>query len=294
MKYCLITPFLLAVSIQFTAISYATAIHKDVTPTPHPPPAPTHPMDNPNWRPPVGPVNELDLNYWLSSGQKLLRDQLLTKNQLNLNVAKNVIIVIGDGLSLTTQAATRAYLGNENVQLSFEKLPYTGLAKTYCVNYQVSDSSCTATAILGGVKNNYGSVSVSAKVPLRNCSAHLASENVDSIFKYAQDAGKRSGIVTTSRITHATPACAYAHSAARYWENANEILEEDCVDIASQLVHGEVGSRLNVILGGGWREFLPSNGRGIRDDARDLISEWLASKGDQGLISQFVDNRVRR
>lgn len=260
--------------------------------TTEPPIGPTHPMDNPNWTPPVGPAEELEIDYWLSSGQNLLRKQL-AKNRPNLNLAKNIIIIIGDGLSLATQMATRVYLGNENVELSFEKLPYTGLAKTYCVNYQVPDSSCTATAILGGVKSNYGTISVGAKVPLRNCSAHSdASENVDSIFKFAQDAGKRSGIVTTSRITHATPACAYAHSAARYWENANEILDEPCVDIASQLVHGEVGSRLNVILGGGRREFMQRNAGGSRDDDRNLIDEWLLGKGTQQSRSKYVDNKV--
>lgn len=248
-------------------------------------------MDNPDWLPPVGPVDELDINYWLSSGQKLLRQQL-AKDHLNLNVAKNIIIVIGDGLSLATQMATRAYLGNENVQLSFEKLPYAGLAKTYCVNYQVPDSSCTATAILGGVKNNYGVISLGAKVPLRNCSAQLDPlQKVDSIFKFAQDAGKRSGIVTTSRITHATPACAFAHSAARYWENANEILDTPCVDIASQLVHGEVGSRLNVILGGGRREFMPLSQGGARLDDRNLINEWLGTK--EATRSKYVDKKVR-
>lgn len=286
-----------ATSIPIT-IGRERALNEDeITPTPLPlVPPPTHPMDNPDWLPPVGPAAELDINYWRASGQKLLRDQL-TKNRPNVNVARNVIVVIGDGLSLATQMATRAYLGNENVQLSFEKLPYTGLAKTYCVNYQVADSSCTATAILSGVKSNYGTVGVGAKVPLRNCSAHLHTENVESIFKYAQDAGKRSGIVTTSRITHATPACAYAHSAARYWENANELLaaNESCEDIASQLVHGEVGKRLNVVLGGGRREFLPRDeAGGTRNDGRNVIEEWRQSKRDQGLTGVYVDNKVSK
>lgn len=296
MKFSSINSILTVITIFFITSS-ATSLrnNEEITSTTQSPPSvpPTHPMDNPNWLPPVGPAEELDINYWHTSGQQLLRDQL-QKNHLNVNVAKNIIIVIGDGLSLATQMATRAYLGNENVQLSFEKLPYTGLAKTYCVNYQVADSSCTATAILGGVKSNYGTIAVGAKVPLRNCSAHKDSENVPSIFKYAQDAGKKSGIVTTSRITHATPACAYAHSAARYWENANDIMDEDCVDIASQLVHGEVGKRLNVILGGGLREFLPMNGGGSRDDGRNLIQEWLQSKQEQGKIGQYVDNKVRK
>lgn len=283
---------ILLISSCESSIVPQSSLNNEDSITTETPNRPTHPMDNPNWIPPVGPAEELEIDYWLSSGQKLLRKQL-AKNNPNMNVAKNIIIVIGDGLSLATQMATRVYLGDENVELSFEKLPYTGLAKTYCVNYQVPDSSCTATAILGGVKSNYGTISVGAKVPLRNCSAHSdASENVDSIFKFAQDAGKRSGIVTTSRITHATPACAFAHSAARYWENANEILDQPCVDIASQLVHGEVGSRLNVVLGGGRREFMPRTAGGSRDDDRNLIEEWLLSKRAQQTRSKYVDNKV--
>lgn len=79
--------------------------------------------------------------------------------------------------------------------------------QTYCVNYQVPDSSCTATAFLSGIKTNFGVLSMSANVPLRNCSAeHDETNHVDSIFKFAQDAGKATGIVTNTRITHATPA----------------------------------------------------------------------------------------
>jgi alkaline phosphatase len=79
--------------------------------------------------------------------------------------------------------------------------------QTYCVNYQVADSGCTATAFLSGIKTNFGVLSMSAHVPLRNCSAESDRDNhVDSIFKFAQDAGKATGIVTNTRVTHATPA----------------------------------------------------------------------------------------
>lgn len=80
-------------------------------------------------------------------------------------------------------------------------------SQTYCVNYQVPDSACTATAFLSGIKTNFGVLSMSANVPLLNCGAENDKNNhVDSIFKYAQDAGKATGIVTNTRITHATPA----------------------------------------------------------------------------------------
>lgn len=81
------------------------------------------------------------------------------------------------------------------------------IAQTYCVDYQVPDSGCTATAFLSGIKTNFGVLSMSGKVPLRNCSAESDQRNhVDSIFKFAQDAKKSTGIVTNTRLTHATPA----------------------------------------------------------------------------------------
>lgn len=249
-------------------------------------------MDNPDWLPPIGPLEELQKEFWQKSGQNLLKSQL-EKNHVNTKMAKNLVIFIGDGLDLATQMATRVYLGGENYELSFETFPYTGLARTYCVNYQVPDSGCTATAFLSGVKSNYGTIGVTAEVPLRNCEAHTKENSVDSIFKFAQDAGMASGIVTTSRITHATPSVAYSHSAARYWENSNEIMDRDCVDIATQLVHGEVGKRLNVILGGGRREFFPTQNGGSRLDGTNLVSEWLLSKYKDGKEARYVENKVR-
>lgn len=102
------------------------------------------------------------------------------------------------------------------------------------------------------------------------------------------------GVVTTSRITHASPAGLYAHSANRYWEGE---IEDDCdrsnypIDIGIQLVHGKVGKNLKVVLGGGRRELLSSNitdeegYKGLRKDDRNLIDEWLTDRKSRGKAS---------
>ena len=108
-------------------------------------------------------------------------------------------------MSIATQTAARMLLGNENEFLSFEEFPYSGLAKTYCVNYQVPDSACTATAILSGIKTNFNILSMSANVQFDNCSTE-EDNGVHSIFKYAKDAFKSTGIVTNTKITDATVA----------------------------------------------------------------------------------------
>lgn len=76
----------------------------------------------------VPPPLEKDGDYWQNVGQDILRQQL-HKNTLNRKVAKNIILFLGDGMSIPTLAATRIYMGGESTQLPFEKFPYTGLSK---------------------------------------------------------------------------------------------------------------------------------------------------------------------
>ncbi|KAK9744824.1 Alkaline phosphatase [Popillia japonica] len=248
------------------------------------------------------PVNDLELHadFWRQNAQASLGEKLLRK--LNTNIAKNVIMFLGDGMSIPTLKASRVYLGQlhnqsgEETELSFEKFPITGLSKTYCVNKQVPDSACTSTAYLGGVKSNEGTLGVTAAVKLNDCDSSLVEENrVSSIAKWSQDRGKKTGIVTTTRITHASPAGAYAHSANRDWESDSDGVDPNCKDIAYQLVHEEVGSKFNVILGGGRRNFLPKSvidedgETGSRSDGENLIQSWMAMKGNSK--AKYVWNR---
>lgn len=252
----------------------------------------------PNWwdedtfKPAVGPVEERSQHFWVTQGQSLLNHKLQQK--LNLDKAKNIVILIGDGMGLATLMATRSYIKDVNTELSFDKFPHIGLAKTYCINYQVADSACSGTAILSGVKNNYGTIGVDGNVNLINCTAQRDNKtHVDTIFKFAQDAGKATGIITTTRVTHATPAAAYAQSASRYWES-NENTPDGCDDIAHQLIHGETGSRLDVVMGGGRRHFLPNiSEAGYRSDNRDLIKEYVNLNAVNQKRARVIFNRVR-
>lgn len=171
--------------------------------------------------------------------------------------------------------------------------------QTYCVDKQTADSACSATAYLCGVKANFETIGVTAAVQRDNCSAAQLPENrVDSLIAWAQARGKRTGVVTTTRITHASPAGAYAHSANRAWESDGDVPADaaDCEDIASQLVRGPTGRRLNVILGGGRRAFLPANWTdvdgvvGVRVDGVNLVDEWM-QQNNSGCGRRFVRNR---
>lgn len=120
---------------------------------------------------------------------------------------------------------------------------------------QVPDSASTSTAYLRGVKANYMTIGVSAKVKPADCeSAKIESNRPTSILKWAQDAGKATGIVTNTRVTDASPAGAYAHVPLRDMECDADVVElgldtESCdYDIAKQMIHEKVGQNMKVII----------------------------------------------
>lgn len=245
---------------------------------------------------------EFSSEFWRNQAQAKLKSKLLRERAPVANgKPKNIILFLADGLSFATSAAARVHAGgNENFDLAFDKFPSMGISKTYCVDRQVPDSSSTATAFLTGVKTNYGLVSMDANVRRYNCTDHANKDyhTKASIAEMAMDAGKSAGFVTTVRVTHATPAPLYAHSANRYWESDDE-MEEDCdpadlEDIAEQLVFGETGKKLKVVLGGGRNRFLPNTTRdeegalGVRRDNKNLINDWLLVHGEG---SEYVWNR---
>lgn len=81
--------------------------------------------------------------FWINNGKKFVENQVNKK--LNVNKAKNIIFFLGDGMSVPTLSAVRAYMGGEEKKFSFEDFASVGMAKTYCVDSQVSDSATTAT-----------------------------------------------------------------------------------------------------------------------------------------------------
>ncbi|KAG5666966.1 hypothetical protein PVAND_014970 [Polypedilum vanderplanki] len=243
-------------------------------------------------------AEELTKEFWMEQGKDFIEQQL--SKYPNTKRAKNILFFLGDGMGHSTVAAARMAMGNENMQLKFEEFPWVASSKTFCVDEQTADSACSATAYLSGVKGNSMTIGVNGNMKYMDCEdTGNRNKYTESIAKWAQDAGKATGVVTTTRITHASPAGVYAHTASRYWEDDYEIIVDRCDpntidDIALQLIHGEVGHNLNVIFGGGSRGFIPQgtqeNGyNGRRRDGRNLINEWLEAKANR----TFVNNRER-
>ncbi|XP_069178746.1 alkaline phosphatase [Procambarus clarkii] len=252
-------------------------------------------------------IDKEDQVYWRQKAQKALEEQLRVRPQVAQ--AKNVILFLGDGMSVATVTAARIMKGQrtgkwEHEDLAWETFPYSAIIKTYTADSQVADSAASATAYLCGVKNNRGTIGVDVNVDRENCTAQQdAAYHTHSIAKWFQDAGKSTGFVTTTRVTHATPAGVYAHVADREWEDDHEVtndgLDADmCDDIAEQLVLNDPGRNFKVIMGGGRRVLLPSdvldveeNSYGYRKDGKNLIQAWQDDKAGRGARASYVWNR---
>jgi alkaline phosphatase len=212
--------------------------------------------------------------------------------------AKNVIFFLGDGMGISTVTAARIYAGQtagatgEEYSLAFEEFPHLALIKTYNTDAQVPDSAGTITALTTGEKTRIGVLGINGTVARDDCAAALQN-TLPTLAELAEQAGMGTGVVSTARITHATPAGAYAHTPNRNWESSATTPDDaqalGCQDIASQLVAMPFGDGIDVIFGGGRREFMPTemsdpeypNKQGARDDGRNLIDEWLAADSNR-------------
>ncbi|KAJ6643325.1 Alkaline phosphatase 4 [Pseudolycoriella hygida] len=244
-----------------------------------------------------------DASFWQKHGESHLKKVLAQiKDETNgkgvKSHAKNVIIFIGDGMGMATITAGRIYKGQlkgksgEEENLTFDEFPHTGLAKTYNVDKQVPDSAGTATALFTGVKTNYATIGMDAVQSKQ--SVPEFNSRLPSLMDWALAAKKRAGFVTTTRVTHATPAALYSHSILRDWECDSKVPEEQRAthkDIARQLVEQDPGRRLNVIMAGGRRAMGSKEAPQVsnqpkfngsteipceRLDGRNLIDEWLS------------------
>ncbi|XP_059134180.1 intestinal-type alkaline phosphatase 1-like isoform X1 [Peromyscus eremicus] len=251
----------------------------------------------------VIPVEEEKPAFWNQKAAEAL--DAAKKLQPIQTSAKNLIIFLGDGMGVPTVTATRilkgqleGHLGPET-PLAMDRFPYMALSKTYNVDRQVPDSAGTATAYLCGVKANYKTIGLSAAARFNQCNTTFGNEVISVMYR-AKQAGKSVGVVTTTRVQHASPAGTYAHTVNRDWYSDAEMppsaVQEGCKDIATQLVSN---MDIDVILGGG-RKFMFPKGTpdpeysndtaqyGTRLDGQNLVQAWLAKH--QG--ARYVWNRT--
>jgi alkaline phosphatase len=159
----------------------------------------------------------------------------------DLKTGKNIILMIGDGMGLAQITAARTVNGGT---LNMLRCNVTGIQSTHAADRYVTDSGASATAMACGKKTNYYYVGVDVdENPLTN------------IIEIAENNGLSTGLVTTSEITHATPAAFYAHQVSRFQYEA----------IALELIYKGV----DFFAGGGKKYF------NQRTDGLNLIDSLL-------------------
>ena len=231
--------------------------------------------------------------------------------------AKNAILFVGDGMGPSTVTAARIFEGElkgmswtdglstgfdgpESNDLSFDRFPFAGLVKVYNTNSQVPDSAGTMGAMVTGVKTDIGVFGYDETATRGDCDTTSSANELVTSMELAEIAGLSTGVVSTARITHATPGANYAKSADRNYEDNSDLPAEGACssqeDIASQLINFEDNLEakfagvdidgIDVVMGGGRRHFIPkdttfnvekpvdSGAEGDRTDGRNLPAEW--------------------
>jgi len=193
------------------------------------------------------------------------------RRALEDGAARNVLLFIGDGLGDSEITIARNYEVGAAGRLAMDGLPFTGEYTTYAVSEDmpdrpvyVTDSAASGTAWATGIKTSNGRISTAAST----------DRDLKTILEIAQERQYRTGNVTTSELTDATPAVLGAHVRDRSCQGPEDMArcEHDRRSaggpgsIAEQLIT----HRIDVLLGGGASRFAQATDAGL--SVRDLAS----------------------
>lgn len=186
-------------------------------------------------------VNKKTDTYTLETGYEVVEVDKLPKFSKK---PKNIIFLIGDGMG--TAQVTAALTANKG-KLNMAQFPYSGFHQTQSADRYITDSAAGGTAMACGKRTKNGVIGMDENL-----------SPVKSILEIAEDQKMATGLVSTSGITHATPASFIAHQPNRnmYEEIAADFLKTD----------------IEVFIGGGQDHFSK------RKDKRNLLNE-LSEKG---------------
>ncbi len=178
--------------------------------------------------------------------------------------AKNIIFFLGDGMGATTITAARIYQYKEEGFLNMEKMARSARIKTYSNDAQTTDSAPSMGAYMTGIKINNDVISMADAKPVRSSKDANGNTSVSNcvagngraaptILELAKANGKSVGAVTTTEMTHATPASTFAHACNR----------DNLYNMASAIVPGSLDYNaalrdgVDVLMGGGRNLFTP-------------------------------------
>ena len=169
------------------------------------------------------------------------------------NKPKNIILLISDGMSLTQVSTYRLLKGGPNERIAVDKFPVSGIVLTHSKNAIVTDSASSATAFSTGRKTNNGALGLDED-----------NKILENFTEIIDRHGYVSSLISTSEITHATPA-AYASHVDLRWKTD---------EISLQMMD----SNVMTILGGGRHFFLPEDLGGKRSDGLNLLEQMESSR----------------
>jgi len=235
-------------------------------------------------------TTKVRLEKTADSGEK---DSVATENSVD-STPKNIIVFIGDGMGISTITAGRIFVGQEmglkgeEYELSFDKFPQLALIKTYNTNAQVPDSAGTATAILSGYKTNIGAVNVRPNTNIDNMFLEgCGGDTLPTLTDKAKAAKKSVGVISTARLTHATPAAMFAHTVSRDIEAEKDLQApfdyEGCKSISQQLIDSDV----DLALGGGRKEFTDEQVMAWPGTLASTKTELAAAPDDARILGLF-------
>ena len=191
---------------------------------------------------------------------------VIEKNEFVLDITgtgtiRNVILLIGDGMGVGQLSAAEFENGEESLAIS--GMPYMSLVTTYSESAFVTDSAASATALATGYKTNNGRISMST-----------TGDPLTTVVEVAEDNGASTGVVSNTRVTHATPACFMAHVDSRGLEPT----------IAEQILTTDV----DVILGGGRSYFDALNPEAAGFTVVESRDEFMSTESGKvlGLFSE--------
>lgn len=195
----------------------------------------------------------------------------LSFNVLSAEI-KNVILMIGDGMgpqqvglleTYANQAPNSIYKGNKTALYQLAQEGVIGSSLTHPEDAIVVDSACSATMLATGIYSGSEVIGIDSQ-----------GNHVETVLEKAKKAGKATGLVSDTRLTHATPASFAAHQPHRSLEN----------QIASDML----ATGADVMLSGGLRHWIPKSTNDKGETYKQL--EQL-TQGDVYLKSKRKDDR---
>lgn len=163
---------------------------------------------------------------------------------------ENVVFIVADGMSAVAMTLARDYLRETEVESDGLALDahLTGTVQTWAADSRITDSASSATAYASGVKTYNGAIGM-----------NIDRQPVPTILELAEEDGFNTGLISTARITHATPAAFSAHVLARAQEQ----------EIADQ----QIGKGIEILLGGGRQFYVGPADGGVRKDSANIMQE---------------------